>query len=32
MRIDNAINRALEKVEQPEVVINLILQGDNRQI
>lgn len=27
MRIDNAINRALEKAEQPEVVINLILQG-----
>lgn len=27
MRIDNAINRSLEKAEQPEVVINLILQG-----
>ena len=27
MRIDNNINRALEKAEQPEVVINLILQG-----
>lgn len=27
MKIDNSINRALEKVEQPEVVINLILQG-----
>lgn len=27
MRIDNAINRGLEKAEQPEVVINLILQG-----
>ena len=27
MKIDNSINRALEKAEQPEVVINLILQG-----
>lgn len=27
MRIDNNINRALEKAEQPEMVINLILQG-----
>ena len=27
MKIDNAINRALEKAEQPEVVINMILQG-----
>lgn len=27
MKIDNNINRALEKAEQPEVVIKLILQG-----
>lgn len=27
MKIDNNINRALEKVEQPEVILNLILQG-----
>ena len=27
MKIDNSINRVLEKAEQPEVVINLILQG-----
>ena len=27
MKIDNSINRALEKTERPEMVINLILQG-----
>lgn len=27
MKIDNSINRALEKAEQPEVILNLILQG-----
>lgn len=27
MKIDNSINRALEKAEQPKVVIKLILQG-----
>lgn len=27
MKIDNNINRALEKAEEPEVILNLILQG-----